>query len=297
LKGNICKLPKKGDLSDCNNWRGITLLNIASKIFARCLFERIQDPIEEILRQNQAGFRKERGCMDMMFVLKKLIEESVEYRKALFINFVDFEKAFDRVFREALRGVLGEYVVLEKMIKMIRILYDGFEGKLSTYLEIESGVKQGCLLLGLVFHLVIDWLMRKVTSVRETGIEWIDRTVLEDLDYADDLGLVSSNFDDTQEKMKRLARKAKSVGLKVSAKTTEILRIKMEDDRRIMLEGQALGDCEKFTYLGSMMSKTGGSEEDVSNRLSKARISFIGLKMVWKSSMYSTKKNSDYLTP
>ena len=157
LKGNICKLPKKGDLSDCNNWRGVTLLNVASKIFTRCIFERIQDPIEEILRQNQAGFRKGRSCMDMVFVLRKLIEESAEFQKALYVNFVDFEKAFDSVFREVLWKVLGEYGILEKMIKMLRTLYEGstcaviHEGNLSAYFKVETGVKQGCLLSACCF--------------------------------------------------------------------------------------------------------------------------------------------------
>ena len=55
LKGIIVKLPKKGDLLDCNNWRGVTLLIFASKIYARGIFERLQDPIEEVLRKHQAG--------------------------------------------------------------------------------------------------------------------------------------------------------------------------------------------------------------------------------------------------
>ena len=55
LKGIIVKLPKKGDLLDCNNWRGVTLLILASKVFAWGLFERIQIPVESLLRKNQAS--------------------------------------------------------------------------------------------------------------------------------------------------------------------------------------------------------------------------------------------------
>ena len=40
LKGNIVKIPKKGDLADCNNWREVNLLIVAFKIFARVLFAR-----------------------------------------------------------------------------------------------------------------------------------------------------------------------------------------------------------------------------------------------------------------
>jgi hypothetical protein len=81
-------------------------------------------------------------------------------------------------------------------------------------------VKQSCLLSGLLFLLAINWLMKRVTEARKTGIEWFEGEVLENLDYADDLGLVSENFEDTQEKMTRLARKTKNLGLKVSTKKT-----------------------------------------------------------------------------
>jgi sensor histidine kinase YesM len=93
-------------------------------------------------------------------------------------------------------------------------------------------VKQGCLLSGLLFLLVIDWLMKRVTENGSLGVRWIGEEILEDLDYADNLGLVSENFEDTQEKMNRLAEEARVMGLKVSAKKTEILRINTKDDKK-----------------------------------------------------------------
>ena len=55
-KGLIVKLPKKGDLRDCGNWRGITLLNTIYKIVATIIQKRLQC-IEESLRDEQAVFR------------------------------------------------------------------------------------------------------------------------------------------------------------------------------------------------------------------------------------------------
>jgi hypothetical protein len=163
------------------------------------------------------------------------------------------------------------------------------EGKMSAYFGVETGVKQGCLLSGLLFLLVIDWLMKRVTEMRNTGIKWVGNTVLEDLDYADDLDLVSNNFDDTQEKMTRLARRAGVVGLRVSAKKTEILCLNTQEARSVMLEGQILKDCEVFTYRGWKMNKTGGTEDDINNRICKARGGFISLKTVWSSGIYNIK--------
>ena len=65
--GVIVKAPKKGDLSECGNWRGLTLLPIALKIFSRILLNRLEPMIEDILRYEQAGFRKGRECNDQIF--------------------------------------------------------------------------------------------------------------------------------------------------------------------------------------------------------------------------------------
>lgn len=61
-KGHIFKLPKKGDLSNCNNWRGITLLSIPSKVFCRILLKRVDRAIDHKLREEEAGLRSGRGA-------------------------------------------------------------------------------------------------------------------------------------------------------------------------------------------------------------------------------------------
>ena len=63
----IIKLAKKGALSDCNKQRGIILLPISSKIMAKIIIQRITDAIDKQLREEQAGFRKGRGCIDQIF--------------------------------------------------------------------------------------------------------------------------------------------------------------------------------------------------------------------------------------
>ena len=63
----IMKIPKRGALSNCNNWRGITLLSVPSKILAKLIIKRISEAVDQQLRQEQAGFRKGRGCIDQIF--------------------------------------------------------------------------------------------------------------------------------------------------------------------------------------------------------------------------------------
>ena len=93
-RGVIVKVPKKGDLSDCSNWRGITLLPVARKILSNLIYNRLKVAVESNMREEQAGFRQGRGCSDQIYVLRTIIEECEECNITLVLNFIDFKKAF-----------------------------------------------------------------------------------------------------------------------------------------------------------------------------------------------------------
>ena len=94
-KGLIVKMFKKGDLSDCNNWRGVTLLPVISKISSRMMLERIKIGIEKKLRKEQARFRPKRSPTEQIFILRDILEQANEWRAGLYIHFVRcIEKAY-----------------------------------------------------------------------------------------------------------------------------------------------------------------------------------------------------------
>ena len=85
---------KKGDLRDCNNWRGVTLLPVISKVFCRMIIDRIKKGVDRKLRKEQAGFRSGRGTTEQIFILRTILEQANEWRAPLiYTHFVDFEKA------------------------------------------------------------------------------------------------------------------------------------------------------------------------------------------------------------
>jgi hypothetical protein len=101
-KGMIVKLPKKGDTTNCSNWRGITLLSVPSKVFSRIILNRIKDSIEMRLRKEQAGFRRHRSCVDLINTLRIILEQSTEWQNTLYLTFISFEKAFDSINRKVM---------------------------------------------------------------------------------------------------------------------------------------------------------------------------------------------------
>ena len=116
-KGVIIKIPKKGALSDCNNWRGITLLSTPSKILAKVIMKRLSLAVDHRLHEEQAGFRRGRGCIDHIFTLRNIIEQSTEWQRTLYVNFVDFAKAFDSVHRHSLWKLLRTYGIPPTLLR------------------------------------------------------------------------------------------------------------------------------------------------------------------------------------
>ncbi|VDP61197.1 unnamed protein product [Schistosoma curassoni] len=110
-EGLLIKIPKKGDLSNCNNYRGITLLSISGKVFNRVLLNRMKDCVDAQLRDKQAGFRKDRSCTDQIATPRIIVEQSLEWNSSLYINFIDYEKAFHSVDRTTLWKLLRHYGV------------------------------------------------------------------------------------------------------------------------------------------------------------------------------------------
>ena len=84
------KISKKGALSNCNNWRGVTLLSVPSKILTKLIIKRISEAVDQQLKQGRAGFRKGRGRTDQIFTLRNIKEQCPEWQRQVYINYVDF---------------------------------------------------------------------------------------------------------------------------------------------------------------------------------------------------------------
>ena len=148
----IVKPPKKDDLTNCNNWRGRMLLSITYKVLSRVVLNRLTTTVDPLLRKEQAGFRKGRGCADQIFTLRQIVEQSNEWSSTVYANFIDFTKAFDSVNRPTLWRILGHYGIPDKLVSIIKMLYSDYSARvicgkdLTEDFAIRTGVKQGCVL-------------------------------------------------------------------------------------------------------------------------------------------------------
>ena len=124
-RGVICPLFKNGDKTSCDNYRGITLLFHAGKLYNRFIERRLRCHVEEVILECQHCFRPNRGTVDLVFTIKMILKKSWEWNKDKFELFIDLEKAFDRVKRSTLWKVLKEerYNIPQKLIRVIKNFY------------------------------------------------------------------------------------------------------------------------------------------------------------------------------
>lgn len=101
-QGVIIKNPKKGATNDCNNWRYITSWSTPCNILAKIIIQRISSAVDQQLRKEQAGFRKGRG-------LRIIVEKCTDWQR--YINFTDFQKAFNSIQKERACGAYFEPMV------------------------------------------------------------------------------------------------------------------------------------------------------------------------------------------
>ena len=285
----IKPLYKKGDKSECRNHRGISLVSVGSKLLSNMILLRLRHAVDKVLREEQCGFRKGRGCVDHVFTLWLIIEKSLLCQTPLVLSFIDYEQAFDSVDRRALTKVLSLYGIPEKYIKVICAMYENntaavkVGNEVSNWFCIKSGVKQGCVLSPFIWIILMDFVLRSTgKAIGDHGIKWGGRTLL-DLDYADDLSILDESVSKMNEFLEVLRVQGAKIGLKINVKKTMSLWLGISEDEKVTLGTEKIDQVDIFTYIRNIISKDGGSSEDVKSRIAKARGVFSLLKKVGKN--------------
>ena len=98
------------------------------------------------------------------------------------------------------------------------------------------------------FNMTINWVMKRTIEDQSRGIRWTLFSKLEDLDFADDVALVSHTHQHMQEKTTRLSTYVQEVGLKISQKKTEVMLLNVSNPKPVQVNREDLSTTEEFTY-------------------------------------------------
>ena len=179
-------LPKKGDLRDLNNWRGIMLLDAASKIISMIINDRLQRLLKEVGIEEQNGFSGGRGCSDGSFCIRQALKKRREHGLESWVLFVDLVKAFDSVPRDVLFTVLAKFGVPPHLIRVIKRMNADLEvafdlGGEPVAVPCSVGVKQGCPLSPTLFLFVMQACLESLerTMPEEAKLQFRTNTRME----------------------------------------------------------------------------------------------------------------------
>ena len=206
----------KGDALDCGKYRGLRLLEHGMKIWERILMRRLGALIK--ISPQQFGFAAGKSTTDAIFIARQLQEKYLQNKKELYHIFVDLEKAFDKVPRQAISWALRRQMVPEYLVKAVMGLYANsssqvrFAGGLSEKFPIKVGVHQGSALSPMLFKIV----MEEATKEVQIGDPW-------ELLYADDLILTAESRETVIGMFEDWSRAMELRGMKVNIGKTKLL--------------------------------------------------------------------------
>ena len=223
--------------------------------------------------------------------------------------YVDFSKAFDTVGRTGLWQLLRKNCCPEKFTTMIEALNTGMManvsvgGEVSESFNATNGVKQGCVLVPMLFSIFLSAMLDEAFRDMGDGVyiqsrqsadlfnvahfrakTKTTRILMRELLFADDSALVAHSSEEMQKIVDAFSNASKKFGLKINIKKTEVLyqpnstRTREED---IMVDGNKLNSVLEFTYLGSTISSNGCIDDKIQRRMAKARHLRSIMRITW----------------
>ena len=296
----IIPVPKKGDLTKTDSYRGIALTSIVSKTMHRMILNRMKPSLERVLRRHQNGFRPGRSTASHILSLRRILEGATAKNLPAVMTFIDFRKAFDSVHRGILMKILRAYGIPDKLVDLIEKTYTDTLAKVMTpeglteAFRILAGVLQGDTLAPYLFIIVVDYIMRTAMGNLEEPVGFTIRPrqsrrhpaeKLADVEFADDVALITDTIKEAQAFLLSLEDAARSVGLHMNEGKTKYLFVNTPRPVPAPLvssKGCGIEEVEDFVYLGSWIAS---SEHDFLVRKAKAWAACHRMRTIWQSDM------------
>lgn len=281
---------KKGAPTDCNNYRTVALISHASKILLNIINERLKVFLLPQISEEQSGFVPGKGTREQILNVRQIIEKSREYNVKTYLCFVDYSKAFDCVNWNKMWSIMAEMGVPNHLVWLLKKLYGNnttsvrINNTYSKQFRLGAGVRQGCVVSPLLFNIYSEYIMRSVFENWNGGITVGGRRI-NNLRYADDTLILAASKKELEQIMQRLSTISQQFGLKINIKKTKVMIIDRARNNQPEVSSVAGYEVvDRFNYLGSVITNTGGCEEEIRRRLTMARAATVRLTKIWKDS-------------
>ena len=270
-----------GNSIDPSCYRGISLQSCVTKLLCHIMNYRLCDYLEsnQLLSEEQNGFRSGRGCADHIFSLHSIVQCRKTQGKDTFAVFIDFRKAFDSVNRDFLWskvercfGVDGSFLNLLKSLYKHVSSCVNINDSLSDWFDVDMGVKQGCVLSPVLFSMFIDDL---VVDINKTGKGVpLDSDIIASLLYADDVAILAENVSDLQSILNVVDQWCQAWGININPSKSKAIHFRRNKkpitDSILHIGVHTIDFCHEYKYLGYWINEFLNMEESIRKVYDKA---------------------------
>lgn len=263
------------------NYRGVSLLSCISKLYSSSINKRIVCYLEsnDVLADEQNGFRKERSCEDHLFTLNSLIHNNSN----LYVAFIDLQKCFDFVDRDIMLYKLLINNIDGKVYISIKNIYQSSEscvrinGVLTNWFDCNTGVKQGDNLSPTLFSIFINDLVQEINNL-DVGIDLVNHK-LSMLLYADGIALIAKSTEDLQCMLNKVHEWCRRWRVLINTNKSKCMHFRQSRARVTNFEftivSNKLETVDNYKYLGITFTYSGNVMEN-GERLAKAEERVLG---------------------
>ncbi len=259
--GTVVSIPKKGDLTDKDNYRGITLMAVALKVMCTLISKRCSMGLENasFFDKTQAGFRVNEEAVGQAVALAEIQQRKLNGNEEAYFAFIDMRKAFDMVPHAAMLGKCRKAGIDGKVLNLITEIYNNSSFKvrsgndLSDEIKLERGVRQGCPMSSVLFDIFINDLLNGTEGLGIT-VSGLDQSI-SGLLFADDLVLMADNADNLQSLLDHVSTWALKWGMEFGHNKCKVYGVGSEcqehaKQSKWILSDKEIDVCDHYIYLG-----------------------------------------------
>ena len=285
---HIASIYKKGSHDNPENYRPTSLLNTTYKIYAYMLKTRIADAVDSQIWSAQFGFRKGKSTAEALFCVRRLTDVVEQGHEKLFLIFLDWEKAFDKIDHEKMFQSLMRLSIPDEILDAIKSLYRlplfqvTHKTQQSDWHAQRTGIRQGCPLSPYLFILTMHVMFSDVKDKfndprhRKTfqGINF------QDLLYADDTLIVAKSRKSANDYLHLIEEESEYLHLKLNH--TKCCYIAYNCGGAVRFKsGEKMKHAVETTYLGASITKTVDPKHEIRKRISATMAVLEKLDVFW----------------
>ena len=227
----------------------------------KILLNRLKPQAEKIIAEEQAGFRPGRSTTEQIFNLRILCEKYLQHHQDLYHVFIDFKKAFDRVWHAALWATMRHFNINANLIRMIQNLYEKatsavyLNNSIGDWFRTTVGVRQGCVLSPTFFNIFLEIIMTDALNDHEGTVSIGGRNII-NLRFAGDIDGLAGREEELADLVERLDKTSTAFGMQINAEKTKLMTNNTNGfSTDIRVNGEKLDCVNRFKYIWEQSSQ------------------------------------------